>query len=278
MNKNNDRWFECSGGNPCFIRGNYYLDSIIGIYLEEKTLLLDKNNKPYKFFFYDCDMKCDFVCVGVIESEMISKGLKKGISMDTIRNTYFQVIKVLEDEDIFDLEKALNMNDYELEEYVKKNPELNFEKRYRIVFNEAEQEQIYLGLINGLSEEVINDTYCKFEVFDKTYEDIGFSFKYKEAISLYDSYTMSFARTCLEEGIDIEKVKYILRVEKDKDGNTYNLFDFNQKKALKKCFNDGLSIENMNNFLAFREEYVSECYRKVCICSYEEILEAKNFF
>lgn len=271
------RWF-CGDLCDYQVDSEYDLEPFLGLYTQDRSILLDNNNKPFEEFMnWEYDFDSEFIRKTVVHSYMISKGLENGISMDIIRNTYGQIIQVLDDKDFFDNKKIFKMNEEDGLKYITYNPELNLGKRYQFVFNEDEMEQILQGFLDGISVEVLKDTYCKFEIFEKDFEDV-FTFKYKEAFSLYNSHVMAFARFCLKEGLDIEKVKFLLQVGKDYDGNTYNIFTIEQMKAIYECFKSGLSISNMNDFLAFRDEYLDGSLKNVCICNYEEILEAIELF
>ena len=209
---------------------------------------------------------------------MISKGLEKGISMDIIRNTYCQLIKLLDDENLFDSKKVFEMDDEEAYDYIYSNPELNLEKRYDFAFNEDEMEEILQGLLEGISVEVLKNTYCKYEILNEIWEDVGISFKYKNPKSLYDKEEMALARICLKEGMEVNKVNYFLKKEKNFEGVSYSLFNISQMKAIIECFKRGLTMSNLDDFLAFRETYIDGMFKKVCICTPEEILEAIEMF
>lgn len=282
-------------------------------HFNNETVILDKNGKSYEIYRFDNEFDEGeyFIHKDVLNHHMVVKGLESGLSMDVIRETFCQFVQLIKNEDFFDNKKVFKMKDVEVEKYLYHNPEFRLERRYEFAFKDEEMEQIYLGLIDGLSPEILKETYCKFAILNKEYEGpntasfeddrfnylLNVKFSYNEPISLYKVDVMAFARECLNEGMDIDKVKFLLRVDFDQVNKPYTLLSLEQMKAVKECFNKGLTIENMEDFLAFNRDYIEveeeiridECLyfelnktymslRNYCICTIEEILEAIEMF
>ena len=194
------------------------------------------------------------------------------------RDKFFGKVTLIEVLRGVDSKKVFEMDDEEAYDYIYSNPELNLEKRYDFAFNEDEMEEILQGLLEGISVEVLKNTYCKYEILDEIWEDVGISFKYKNPKSLYNKEEMALARICLNEGMEVDKVNYFLKKEKNFEGVSYSLFNISQMKTIIECFKRGLTMSNLDDFLAFRETYIDGMFKKVCICTPEEILEAIEMF